>query len=117
MKKLLYISFIFAFILAFTSCEKEVIKPCPTMDETSDTRMSDKGNEAGTDIPYQTRGGDGLEGGGDEVVDPDEDEDFDEDDDKIVDPDEDEDFEKKEGENIVDPDKDEDFEEEEPEGK
>ena len=83
MKKLLYISFIFAFVLAFTSCEKEVIQP--GMD--NDTEFL---------TPSGQRGGEG--GIMESVTDPDEDEDFDDDDEneEIVDPDEDEDFDKNE---------------------
>lgn len=87
MKKLLYISFIFAFILAFTSCEKEVITPNsdPTeVDHSSPTRGDD-------DDEIIITGG---------VTDPDEDEDFDDDGEKnggITDPDEDEDFDEDEG--------------------
>ena len=88
MKKLIYISFIFAFVLAFASCEKELIEPMTIEDDVS----SDRNN---FDDPG-TRGGE--DGGKDDViVDPDEDEDFDEDeDDVIVDPDEDEDFDEEE---------------------
>ena len=77
MKKLIYISFVFAFLLAFTSCEKEVIEP-----NGDQVFVGDSG----------TRGaGDEDKDGG--ITDPDEDEDFDEDGDEgIVDPDEDEDF-------------------------
>mgnify|MGYP007077386153 CR=1 FL=1 len=88
MKKLIYISFIFAFILAFTSCEKEVISP--NFDISSDASENS-----------QTRGGDDeVVPGGDTVTDPDEDDDFDGDEDKnggITDPDEDEDFDEDEG--------------------
>lgn len=82
MKKIVYISFVFAFILAFTSCEKEDIFP---------VNHSEKEN--GVCGNSGTRGGDtgGVLTG---VTDPDEDEDFDEEDDdeSVVDPDEDEDF-------------------------
>jgi hypothetical protein len=80
MKKLIYIAFIFAFMVAFTSCEKEVLFP---LDNGGDAEATwDEGG---------TRGGElgGSLGG---VTDPDEDEDFDEEDDTVVDPDEDEDF-------------------------
>ncbi|MCB9223879.1 MAG: hypothetical protein R2780_10370 [Crocinitomicaceae bacterium] len=113
MKKLIYISFVFAVILAFTSCKKEVIKPCSSMDETGYVRCGNGGN--GSDIPYMVRGGEenlSQEGGG--IVDPNEDPDFDGDDD-IVDPNEDPDFD--EDDQIVDPDEDEDFDEDEEDGK
>ena len=66
MKKLIYISFVFAFIIAFTSCEKEVIFPVNNMEDSE--AVWDEGG---------TRGGEpgGHLGG---VTDPDEDEDFDE---------------------------------------
>jgi hypothetical protein len=90
MKKLIYISFIFAFVLAFASCEKEVIAPFSV--EEGDRSSSDgpmyRGGEDGGDLSD----GDHTK---DPITDPDEDEDFD--DDNIVDPDEDEDFDEEEG--------------------
>jgi hypothetical protein len=121
MKKLIYISFIFVFILAFSSCKKEEIKPCIPMD--ADTRSNDDSFE-GDDGTYAVRGGDDVLDG--DIVDPDEDEDFDEEDedideedeeldldkeDDVVDPDEEEDFDKNEGGGVVDPDEEEDFQE------
>ncbi|MBD3636258.1 MAG: hypothetical protein HUJ25_02860 [Crocinitomicaceae bacterium] len=95
MKRLIYISFIFAFILAFASCEKEVIKPNYMDNDGTRNEITDNGDFLD---PSGTRGGE--DGGKDDLItDPDEDEDFDEDedgDDNIVDPDEDEDFEEKE---------------------
>lgn len=91
MKKLIYISFIFAFVLVFASCEKEVIEPFMNADVT--TRVVDGSEDPGI---YSTGGN---RGGEDDhtttVTDPDEDEDFDGDD-NIVDPDEDEDFDEDE---------------------
>jgi hypothetical protein len=114
MKKVVYISFFFAFILAFASCKKEVIQPNSSdSGENAPYQVRSGGENGDVDVPpYQVRGGEGgeLSGGGDGVVDPDEDEDFDTDD-TVVDPDEDEDFDKEE--NVVDPDEDEDFEEDE----
>lgn len=85
MKKLLYISFIFTLLLAFGSCEKQVIKPVDNddpfamFDENSNNRGFTSGSDDGS--------GDG-DGGG--IVDPDEnDEDLnDSDGNGIVDPDE-----------------------------
>lgn len=77
MKKLIYISFIFAFVLALNSCEKEVVEPFNT---EADDFLEPSGTRGGEDGDKD-----------DSVTDPDEDEDFDADD-NIVDPDEDEDF-------------------------
>jgi len=82
MKKLIYISFVFAFIIAFTSCEKEVITPFYNND--CEECVSDAGG---------TRGGEPASHGNGGGTDTNEDEEFDEEeDDTIVDPDEDEDF-------------------------
>jgi len=124
MKKLVYISFIFAFVLAFASCEKEVITPVLDEDGESTTRVQGDDWNNNVDGP-QFRGGDGDDGstgnnggdGGDDVdVDNGDDDVDDKNDDGIVDPDEDEDFDKDENNGIVDPDEDEDFHEED-EGK
>ena len=96
MKKLIYISFIFAFVLAFVSCEKEIISPNGI---ENGVRGGDITNDRDTEDPYFTRGGEDGDLG-DNITDPDEDEDFDEDgdeDDGVTDPDEDEDFDDKDG--------------------
>lgn len=69
----------FAFLMAFVSCEKEVIEPF-----NQDEEMLESSGTRGGDDPGKTIS----------ITDPDEDEDFDEDegDETIVDPDEDEDF-------------------------
>lgn len=98
MKKILNISLIVAIILAFASCEKEVIRPIDFLNEHS-TNCS---GEDSDDYNGQTRDPDDViinDNGG--IVDPDEDDedlgDSDEND-NIVDPDEDdEDLNEKEG--------------------
>jgi hypothetical protein len=97
MKKLIYISFVFAFLLAFASCEKEEIMPFGDTDEYN-TRGGDDIIIDARDVNGESgdRGGDDDKGDDDLITDPDEDEDFDEDE-NIVDPDEDEDFEEGEG--------------------
>lgn len=94
MKKGLYILGLFAFLAVFAACEK-CEKPVFTEDpfDVSDNRgLVDSDKE--TDVIGGTKGGeDEIDpNGGDDgdIVDPDEDEDFD----GIVDPDEDEDFDK-----------------------
>lgn len=88
MKKLIHISLVVAFILAFVSCEKEVFLPIDHMNN----ECTDGGD---FDDETQTRGDDDIiiildEDGN--VVDPDEDdEDLGDDNDNVVDPDEDDD--------------------------
>ena len=121
MKKLVYISFIFAFVLAFASCEKEVISPVFNEDGDSSTRVQGDYDYNNNEDGPQYRGGEGGDGhtGNNSGGNPDDgdidDIDVDEDD-NIVDPDEDEDFDQDENGGIVDPDEDEDFDEED-EGK
>ncbi|UKN00168.1 hypothetical protein K6119_10525 [Paracrocinitomix mangrovi] len=98
MKKLIYISFVFAILLAFTSCEKEVITPNadPNTSNVDSDVFSTGGIRGGSsDDPS------GDENGGGGVVDPDEDEDFNKGDKGgkggVVDPDEDEDFNEEDG--------------------
>lgn len=112
MKKLIYISFIFSFILAFASCEKEDLSADRFQDDSIwDCDMNTNGqkgheiNSTGTGV---------TTGGG--VKDPDDDEDYDQNEKGgkggIVDPDDDEDYDKNEP-GIVDPDDDEDYDEDE----
>ena len=107
MKKLIYISFVFAVLLALASCEKEVITP-EQFDSSVNSFTDGRDNN---DHTIHNRGGEGNvgEGGGGDlntgggITDPDEDEDFDNDGNKggdngegITDPDEDDDFQEKE---------------------
>ena len=128
MKKLIYISFVFAVILAFTSCKKEDIKPYSSADGMSNVRSNDSGINYDSSNPYMTRGGDDLtnpSGGDDDnngnnsgggIVDPNEDPDFNNDGGGIVDPNEDPDFDNNGG-GVVDPDEDEDFNKDDGDGK
>ena len=92
MKKLIYISFVFAFIIAFTSCEKEVITPFDTNE--CEECVWDEGGTRGGEPGNHTGGG---------ITDPDEDEDFDEEEDTVVDPDEDEDFDEEDDKGATKP--------------
>ena len=110
MKKLIYISFIFSFILAFASCEKEDLNADRYQEDNIwDCDMNSHGQK---DQTLNTSGTGITTSGG--VKDPDDDEDFDKNEKGggIVDPDDDEDYDKNEP-GIVDPDDDEDYDEDE----
>ena len=83
MKKLLYISMLFAFVLAFQSCEKEVVQKVDSDDPFVYDESQNRGNRGGGEEGKVITGG---------ITDPDEDPDYDSD--TIVDPDEDEDYDK-----------------------
>ena len=85
-------------MLAFVSCEKEVIGPFyEDGNGANGTRSEANITNRGDGEVGQTRGGDDIKPDEDGITDPEEDEDFDEEeDDNIVDPDEDEDFDEEE---------------------
>ena len=109
MKKLVYISMVFAFIFAIQSCEKTEVEVIDGADDPFAYSVDDNTKNRG--------GGDGTDPIN--ITDPDDDEDLDDGDDLddgredlITDPDDDEDLDDENDDVITDPDDDEDLDDE-----